>query len=112
MGEWGILAWTRKQGYSYQIDLKFATSNGTNDTSKHAKFAVIGCSTFRDMTSQKFPFQKGNESWQFDIYPLQLSKTRKKSLFVPENIFSGTKLYPPLHFHCFQAKQKFICSIF
>ena len=48
----------RKQGYGYRIDLKFATNNGTDDTSKHAKFKGIGCSTFRDMTPQKFPFQK------------------------------------------------------
>ena len=41
----------RKQGYSYRIDLKFATNNGTDDTSKHAKFKVIGCSTFRATTS-------------------------------------------------------------
>ena len=39
----------RKQGYGYRIDLKFATNNSTDDTSKHAKFKVIGCSTFRDM---------------------------------------------------------------
>ena len=50
---------SRKQGYGYQIDLKFGTKNGTDDTGKHAKCKVIGCSTFRDMTSQKFPFQKG-----------------------------------------------------
>ena len=31
---------------------------------------------------------------------------------MPGNIFSGTKLYLSLHFHGFQAKQKFICSIF
>ena len=48
-----------KQSYGYKIDLKFSTNNGTDDTSKHAKYKVIGCSTFRDMTSQKFPLQKG-----------------------------------------------------
>ena len=32
---------------------------------------------------------------------------------MPENIFSGTKLYPSLHFHGFQAKTKeFMCLIF
>ena len=40
----------RKQGYGYRINLKFATNNGMDDTSKHVKFKVIGCSTFRDMT--------------------------------------------------------------
>ena len=49
----------RKQGYGYRIDVKFPTNNGTDDTSKHEKFKVIGCSTFIDMTSQKFPFEKG-----------------------------------------------------
>ena len=29
---------SRKQGYGQQIDLKFGTNNGTDDTSKHAKF--------------------------------------------------------------------------
>ena len=42
-----------------KVDLKFGTNNGTNDTSKHAKFYVLGFSTFRDMTSQNFPFQNG-----------------------------------------------------
>ena len=41
----------RKQGYGCRIDLKFATNNDTDDTSKHAKFKVIGCSTFKDMNS-------------------------------------------------------------
>ena len=44
----------RKQGYGYRIDLKFATNNGTDYTSKRTKFKVIGCSTFRDMTLQNF----------------------------------------------------------
>ena len=55
-----------------------------------------------------FPEEK--ESLQFDIYPLESSKTRRRSFFMPENIFSSAKLYSPLHFHGFQAKQKFICS--
>ena len=42
------------------------------------------------------------------VYPLESNKTREKSLFMPENIFPGTNLYPPLHFHGFEAKQK-IC---
>ena len=48
----------RKQGYGCRIHLEISTNNGMDDTSKHAKFKVIGCSTFRDMMSQKFPFQK------------------------------------------------------
>ena len=31
--------------------------------------------------------------------------SREKSLFMPENIFSGTSLYP-LYFYGFEAKQK------
>ena len=58
-GGGGVWPGPRKQSHGNQINLKFAANNGTDDTSKHAKFKVIGCSTFRDMTSQKFPFQKG-----------------------------------------------------
>ena len=32
--------------------------------------------------------------------------SRKISLFIPENIFSGPKLYSPMHLPSFQAKQK------
>ena len=49
----------RKQGYGYRIDLKFGTNNGTDNTSKHAKFEVIGFSTFRDLMSQNSPLPKG-----------------------------------------------------
>ena len=104
----GGLFWPgpRKQGYSYRIDLKFATNNGMDDTSKHAKFKVIGCSTFKDMTSQKFIFQKGTSHRDLIFIPWNRAKLEKIT-FMPENIFSGTKLYPPpLHFHGFQAKQK------
>ena len=31
----------RKQGYDYQIDLDFATNNGTDDTSKHANLELL-----------------------------------------------------------------------
>ena len=95
----------RKQGYSNRINLKFAANNGTDDTSKHAKFKVIGCSTFRDMTSQKFPFQMGMSHHDSIFTPWNRAKV-KKSLFMPESIFSGAKLYLPLHFHGFEAKQK------
>ena len=56
----------RKQSCGDRIDLKFGNNNGTDDTRKHARFKFFGFSTFRDMTSQKFPF---------DIYPLESSKT-------------------------------------
>ena len=81
--------------------------------------------------SQKFPFKNGTSHrdsilipWnraeleknhflclkthlsRFDIYSPEPSKTREKSLFMPENIFPGTNLYPSLHFHGFEAKQK------
>ena len=41
--------------------------------------------------------------------PPGIERNSKTSLFMLENTFSGTKLYPlpPLHFHGFQAKQKF-----
>ena len=61
---------------------------------KHAKFKIISLSAFRDVTSQKSS-QEGNESSQYDIYPLEASKTREKLLFMPENIFFGPKLCPP-----------------
>ena len=48
--------------------------------------------------------QEGNESSPFDMYP-GIEQKSKKSLFMPENIFSGPKLYP-LHFHDFQEKRK------
>ena len=96
----------RKQGYGYRIDLKFAINNVTDDTGKHAEFTIIGCSTFRDMTSQKFPFQKGMSHRDSILTPWNQAKFEKKSLFMPENIFSATKLYLPLRFYGFQAKQK------
>ena len=59
MGRGAFWPGLRKQGYGYRINLKFATNSGMNDTSTHAKFEVIGCPTFKDMTSQKFPLLKG-----------------------------------------------------
>ena len=90
--QWGAF-WPgpRKQGYGYQIDLKFATKNCTDDSSKHAKFKVIGCSTFRDMTSQKFPFHLGNELSQFDIYPRESSETRKNLFLCLKTSFLAQK---------------------
>ena len=46
----------------------------------------------------KISFPEWNKSSRFDIYPLQSSKTRVKSFFMIENIFSGTNL-SSLHFH-------------
>ena len=54
----------------------------------------------------KISFPIWNESSPFDIYPLDSIKTRQKSLFMPENIFLWINLYPLLHFHGFEAKQK------
>ena len=93
----------RKQGYGYRIDLKFATNNGNDDTNKHTKFKVIGCSTFRDMTSQIFPFQKGTSHGDSIFTPWNRAKLEKSHFLC---IFSGTKLCVTLHFHGFQAKQK------
>ena len=92
----------RRQGYGHRIDLKFTTNNGTDHTSEHAKFEVIGYSTFRDMTSQKFPFQKGTSHCDSIFTPCNRAKLNK-SIFMLQN---STKLYPFLHFHSFQAKQK------
>ena len=52
------------------------------------------------MTSQKFLFQNGTS-----YRDSKLSKTQEKSLFMPENIFPSTNLYPPLNSHAFVAKQ-------
>ena len=49
---------------------------------------------------------EGNESLSFDIYSLESTKIRKKSLLIPRNIFSGPRLFSPMHFPSFQAKQK------
>ena len=104
----------RKQGYGYWIDLKFATNNGMDDSSKHAKFKVIDCSTFRCMTSQKFPFQKGTNHLSSISYPLESSKTRKNHFFCLKKSQFGTKLYPsPLCISMvFKQNKTFICSNF
>ena len=49
-----------------------------------------------------------DESSRFDIYGLEWNKTEEKLLFMPENIFLGTNLYSPLHFHGFEVKQKIL----
>ena len=63
--------------------------------------------TFRDMTSQKFLFQNrmSHRNSIFTPYD-EGTTTQKQSLFMPENISLGTNLYPPMHFHGFEAEQK------
>ena len=51
-----------------------------DETGKHTKFEVIGFSTFRD-DGTKISFPEWNKSSRFDIYPLESSKTREKSLY-------------------------------
>ena len=58
------------------------------------------------MTSQKFLFQKGTSHRDSIFTPWNRAELQKIIFFMPENIFSGTKLYPLLHFHRFEAKQK------
>ena len=65
-----------------------------DDTSKHAKFSVDVFSTFGDMTSHKFPFQNGMSHRDSIFTSWIQAKLDKKSLFMPENIFSGINLYP------------------
>ena len=76
------LARTQKQGYGYRIDLKFATNNVMDNTSKHAKLKVIGCSTFRDMMSQKFPFHKGTSHRDSIFTPWNQAKLEKITFYV------------------------------
>ena len=64
------------------------------------KFKVLA---FLDLEIRRH--KEGNESSRFDIYPLESTKIRK-NYFVPESIFSGPKLYSPMHFPGFQAKKK------
>ena len=66
-------------------------------------FLLLG---FRDMTSQSYPSPEGNESSQFDVCNLELTRIRKKITFTPENIFSGPKLYSPTAFPWFSSKAK------
>ena len=85
---------TRKQGFDYRIDLKFATDNGMNDTGKHAKFKVIGCFTFRDMTSQKFPFQKGTSHRDLIFTPWNRAKLEKNHFLCLKTSFLAQNYTP------------------
>ena len=101
-----------KQGYSYRINFKFATNNGMDNTSKRAKFKVIGCSTFRDMTSQKFSFRKGTSHNDSIFLPPGIEQNSKKSLFCLKTSFLSQNS-TPFVFPWFSSKtKKFICSIF
>ena len=70
-------------------------------TSKHAKFEDILLSAFRDMMSQKVLSRRDTK-----FTPLESSKIREKSLFMPENIFFLAQNDTSLHFPGFQVKQK------
>ena len=69
----------------------FGTNNSTDDTGKHAKFYIkLLAFLLLEIWRHKISFPEGNKSLRFDIYPLESWKTKQKSLFMPENIFSGT----------------------
>ena len=66
------------------------------------------------MTSQKFS-SEGNESSQYDIYPLESRKIQEKSLFIPEIVKTSflAQNYTPSAFPWFSREsEKFLCSIF
>ena len=67
-------------------------------------FKVIGFSTFRDMTSQKFSFQKGVISILY-LSPGIEQNSRKITFYAWKHL-SWHKFIPRLHFHGFEAKQK------
>ena len=83
-----------KQDYFYRIDLKSTTNNVTDDTSKHTKFKVICYSTFRDMTSQKFPFQNGTSHCDSIFTPGIEQNSNKITFHAWKHLF-WHKLYPP-----------------
>ena len=58
--------------------------------SKHAKFLLVGFSTFRDMTSQIFPLQNGTTHRDLIFTRWNRAKLEKNHF---ENIFPGTNLY-------------------
>ena len=93
----------RKQGYGrYRIDLKFGTNNSMDNTSKLTKFKGIGCSTFRDITSQKFPFQKGTSHRDSIFTPWNRAKLEQNHFLSLKTSF----LAQNYTFHGFQARQK------
>ena len=59
----------------------FGTNNDTDETSKYAKFEVIGFSASRDMTSQKFPFQNGTSHHDMIFTPWNRAKLEKITFY-------------------------------
>ena len=68
-------------------------------------FAFLLLERYIYMTSQKFSFQKVTTHRDSIFTPWNRAKLEKNH-FMPEHNFSGTNLYPSLHFHGFQVKQK------
>ena len=64
------------------------------------------------MTSQKFPFQNGTSHRDSEFTPWNRAKLEKKSLFMPENIFPGTNLYPLCISMFLKQNKYFVFSIF
>ena len=64
-----------------------------DDTSKDAKFKGVGLSTFKDMMSQNFFSRKEQVIANRYLSPGIEQNSKKKSLFMLENIFPGTNLY-------------------
>ena len=89
-------------------DKTFETNfnNGTHDTSKHVFY------TFRDVTSQTFPFQNGTSHRDSIFTPWNRAKLEKNHFFLPKNIFRGTNLYSLCIFMVLKRNKKFVCSIF
>ena len=69
------------------------------------KFYVIGFSTFRDMTSQKFPFQKEMRHCNLIFTPWNRGKLEKKSLLCLKASFLAQSYSPPA-FPWFPSKTK------
>ena len=96
----------------------FYANNGTNDTSKHAKFKVDGWFTFRDMTSQNVSFQKGTSHHDSIFTPWNRAKLEKNHfLCLKTSHLFWHKINPPppppSAFPSFSSKtKKFTCSLF
>ena len=61
---------------------------------------------FLEIRHHILPPQEGKESSGLDIYPLESTKIRKNHFLSLKIFFYGPKLYTPMHFPGFQAKQK------
>ena len=73
--------------------------------SGHTKFEVIAFSTFKDIASQSYHSLEEIKSSLFDIYPLELTKLRNKSLYVLKTSFLALN-YTPYAFPWFSSKIK------